>query len=280
LLMVTTGFVVGGSGAVPAVSSGATSASIGAAHVTAPTFNFSNPSPTWNAGNLCVPTTVGGNEYCVYSGSTHHGFSPTTAGTTPGCGCQGSTPLTYNFSSRTLDFTVNISNLNNRNVYLNFQGATQNITINVNGCQGGTLTVSIKGEETVNLHLSTSSLKALIYIYGNHDTYNAWISNDHNSVSTYFVSAQWKVNECPALNNSWTDAYSVSMSGFSNSQGIAFVNAVGPTSTLNGISTGHWNSMWFENTTTFTCSWTFAPASTCSHGYTVAEVLAAVRQKE
>jgi hypothetical protein len=94
------------------------------------------------------------------------------------------------------------------------------------------------------------------------------------------VSAQTKFEECPAENNSWTDAYSVSMSGFSNAQGIVFVNAVGPTSTLNGISTGHWNSMWFENTTDFTCSWTFAPPSTCHHGYTVAEVLAAVRQKE
>jgi hypothetical protein len=277
LLMLSTGFLVGSSGASVATGGGLVAAS---SSVVGPSFNFSNPTPTWNTGNLCTPVQTGGNVSCTYSGGGHRGFAPAITAGMSGCGCQGSTPLTYNFSSRYLNYTVNVSNLNNQHVYLNFNGATQNITINVVGCMGGQLNITVKGEETVNVNLKTSGAKVVLTIYGNNDHYYGTISGSHNSIWTTFVSAKFKLNECPAQNNSVTDSYWVGVSGWGNAQGIVFASAVGPGSALNGVSTGGWNSVWFANTTDFTCSWTYAPASTCSHGYGPADVQAAARTEE
>jgi hypothetical protein len=276
LLMVSSGFVTGATAAASASGGGLSTASTAAS--SSNTFNFTSPHPTWNYGNLCTTVTVGDNVSCNYSGSGHHGFAPAAIA---GCGCQGSTPLTYNFSSgKDNVYTVNISNLNNQNVYLNFQGQQNTITINVTGCSGGTLNVSIKGEDTVNLIVSSSSVKVAMYIYSNHDNYRAWLSGNRDTVWTDFISAQTKLQECPAENNSATDTYWFSTTGWGDSQAIVFVSAVGPGSALNWISTGNWNSAAFENTTDFTCTWTYAPASTCHHGWTPTEVIATVRHEE
>jgi hypothetical protein len=282
LLMLSSGLVAGSSLGFPASGGGAV-VPVANTAASATTFNFNSPHPTWNTGNLCVPVQSGNNVTCTYSGSGghHHGWDPAGTAGIRGCGCQAS-PLTYNFSSGYVgyNYTVNLSNLNNQNVYLNFGHSTNTITIIVSGCQGGMLNVSILSEATVNLEISASNVKVSLYMYSNSLHYNSWISGNHNSVWTYFVAAKPKLDECPSANNSKTDSYALNVTGWGNAQAIVFVSDNGPTSSFSHVYTGGWNSVWFENTTQFTCSWTWAPPSTCHHGWGPVEVQAASRSEE
>jgi hypothetical protein len=243
-------------------------------------FNFKSPEPTWNTGNLCVPVTANGSETCTYSGSSGHHFGPDSAAI-QGCGCQTSTPLTYNFTyggAPHLNYYVNISNLNNQAVYLNFRGHNITVTISVTGCQGGTLNVTVKSQTTTNLKISSSSMKVLMYLYSDNDTYNAWLSGSHVSVSTYIVSAIPLEQLCPGGNFTSTDSVWTDITGYQDFQKVIFVNGAGYNTATNTIWGGHWNGVSFQNTTTFTCSWMYAPASTCHHGYTPIELQAASRK--
>lgn len=277
LLMVSTGFVAGSSVTPSAAAGGALSAT---KVNTTQTFSFASPHPKWNSGNLCVPVVSGTNVTCTYGGSYHHGYGPAGAATAGMCGCHNA-PLTYNFSGSYLNYTVDLSNLNQQSVYLNFAAHHSTITIVLNGCMGGSLNVSVLGQATtLNLKVSTSNSKVALYLYPDQNHYYGWISGRGNSVSTYFVSARPTADECPAQNQSRTSTYWFDVSGFGNSQSIVYVNGVGYSTPANGVSLGWYNSAWFENTTSFTCSWSWAPASTCTHSNAPAGAQAAVRLEE
>ena len=282
LLMVSSGFA-GGGAAGTALSASSSIASSATSTSGSGSFNFSSSHPTWNSGNLCTPVTTGDNQSCTYSGYSGHHHQPATDSTTAGnsCHCHQSA-LTYNFSSGYVGFnyTIKLSNLDNQNVYLNFGHTTNTITIIVSGCEGGTLNISVLSEVTVNLEISASSVKVALYLYSNSLHYFSWISGDHNVVSTYLVSARAKQDFCPSFNNTNTDSYGLDMTGYDNVQGIVFVDGNGPGSAPHGVHTTGRNSVWFENTTQFTCSWTWAPSSTCHHGYGPAEVQAVNRSED
>jgi hypothetical protein len=276
-VIVAIGMLAGGAAsATPALSPVNGLGSAGPAVNTSQNFSFSATHPLWNSGNLCTPVTVGSVETCTYSGGSGHGFAPSHSN----CGCRTVPPLTYNFSGANLHFVVNLSNLRNQPVYLNFVGVGDTIQIDLTGCQGGTLNVSVLAQTTVTFTSTASSVKAWIYLYSDADRYVANLSGGHTAVWTYFVSARPKYNECPAANNTKTDSYALNVTGKGDYQGLVFVNGVGYSTATNYLNTGNGNSVSFENTTNFECSWSNAPASTCHSGWGPAFEGAAVRTEE
>jgi hypothetical protein len=174
---------------------------------------------------------------------------------------------------------VRISNLQNQPVYLNFVGHYDSFLVEMSGCQGGTLNITVQSQTNFTLNISASDVQAWVHLYSDADHYFANISGDHNSVWTYFVSARPKYNECPSSNDTKSDSWALNVTGWKDLQGLVFVNGVGYSTASNLLSTGFWNSVSFENTTNFECSWSWAPASTCHHGYAPATIAAAVRQE-
>jgi hypothetical protein len=244
---------------------------------TSQNFSFTSPSPSWGSGNLCHPTTSNSYVNCTYSGSgSHGGFGAVQSG----CGCKTPTPLTYNFSGAYLHFVVIISNTNNQPVYLNFGGHNDTILIELKGCKGGTLNVSVLMQTTVTLNVSTSSVKAYIYLYTDADHYFGDLGGSKVTVWTYFVSARPKYNLCPSANNTKTDSWVQNITGRSDLQGYVFVNGDGYGTALNTVSLGSGNSVSFSNTTNFECSWSFPPASTCHQSWGPAVEGAASRVEE
>ncbi len=243
---------------------------------TSQNFSFSSPSPTWNSGNLCTPVVSGSVESCTYNGGGFgtHGFG----GTGSQCGC--STPLTYNFSGANLAVIVNISNTHDQPVYLNFVGHNDSFLVELSGCQGGTLNITVQSQTNFTLDISASSVQAWVHLYSDADHYFSNISGHHVSVWTYFVSARPKYNECPSSNDTKSDSWSLNVTGSKDFQGLEFVNGVGYSTASNLLSTGNWNSVSFENTTNFVCSWSWAPASNCHHSWGAAAVAAAGRIEE
>ncbi len=281
---VALGLLVGGLAGASPISSGLSGALVTntPATNTSQSFNFSADHPDWNTGNLCTPVTTGSVVTCSYSGGGH-GYSyggNGGKGGGGGCGCSPA-PLTYNFSGANLQFVVNIASAGNIPVYLNFVGHNDTILVNVTGCSGTTLNISVLMQTTFTFDVSASHVTASIYLYSDSDHYVANLSGDKTKVWTYIVSAKPKYNECPAGNNTKTDSYLLNITGSYNFQGLVFVNGVGYSTSLNTVSTGSWNSVAFENTTTFGCSWSNAPAPTChSHGMGPAAEGAAVRENE
>jgi hypothetical protein len=260
--IVVLGLLAGVSGASPSVSGPGGSVSAVPALNTSQSFNFSASHPDWGTGNLCTPVTTGSTVTCDYSGHSGHGF-----GTSEGqCGCKTQTALTYNFSGTGYAFYVNIKSLDSQAVYLNFAGHNDTIFINVTGCRGGTLNVTALMQTTLTLNVTSSSVKAWIYLYTDADHYVGEISGGHSTIWTYFVSARVKYNECPAANNTKTDSYILDITGREIYQGLIFVNGVGYSTPTNVVGTGDSNDVAFENTTTFGCMWSNAPTSTCHHG--------------
>jgi len=265
-VMVALGLLMGGvSSASPVVTAGGNlSFAKTATANTSQNYSFTANAPNWNAGNLCTPVTTGSLVTCTYSGGHGgHGFVSTAGGS--GCGCQSSA-LTYNFSGNDTNYIVNISNTQHQAVYLNFHGANDTFLVDVTGCSGGTLNITVMSQTTFTLNVSASSVKAWVYLYSDADHYFANLSGDRGTVWTYFVSARPKYNECPSSNDTKSDSYSVSITGWGVYQGLVFVNGVGYSTALNTVSVGDWNNVSFENTTNFECSWSNAPASTCHHG--------------
>src|SRR5580658_3976537 len=272
--VVALGFLAGGlaSGSPTASATGSLELAKTPVLNTSQSFNFSSPSPTWNSGNLCTPVVNGSTETCQSVSHSGHGFGATQTG----CGCQTKQPLTYNFSGAYLNFVVDISNVQNTPVYLNFVGHNDTILIVVTGCQGGTLNVSVLSQTTLPLNVSPSNVKASIYLYSDADHYIGNLSGNRATVWTYFVSARPKYNLCPSANNTHTDSWVQNVTGWGDYQGYKFVNGVGYGTSLNVVSTGDYNDVAFENTTNFECSWSFAPPSTCHHsGWSPSEGAAA-----
>jgi hypothetical protein len=232
---------------------------------TSKNYSFSQNAPTWNTGNLCTPVTNGSSVTCTY-GASHggHGFVSTQGGS-GGCGCQ-SNALTYNFSGNNTNYVVKISNTQNQLVFLNFKGSNDTFLVVVTGCSGGKLNITVMSQTTFTLDVSASSVKVWIQLYSDADHYIANLSGSHATVWTYFVSARPKYNECPSSNNTKSDSYLLNVTGKDVFQGLVFVNGVNYTTASNTIWTGNWNSVSFENTTNFECSWSTAPAPTCHHG--------------
>lgn len=279
-LVVALGLLAGGLASASPASSASSSLQVAKTPVlnTSQSFSFSSPAPTWNAGNLCTPAISGSVETCSYSGGGHGGYGYDAS--QDHCGCKTQPPLTYNFSGAYLEFVVDLSNVHNQPVYLNFVGHNDTILIVVSGCQGGTLNVSVLSQTTLTLNVSASDVKASIYLYSDGDHYVGNLSGDKNTVWTYFVSARPRYDLCPSSNNTHTDSWVQSVTGKRDYQGYEFVNGVGYGTALNSLSTGDWNTVAFENTTNFECSWSWAPAPTCHHGYGTASEGAAVRQDE
>jgi len=242
---------------------------------TSQSFNFSTNHPTWNTGNLCTPVTSGSTETCTYDGGGH-GYSAAEGA----CGCHAKSALTYNFSGANLNIVVNLSNLQGQAVYLNFVGHGDSIWVNVSGCRGGTLNISLLEQTTFTLNVSASHVKAWIYLYSDADHYVANVSGDCTTIWTYFVSARPKYNECPAGNNTKTDSFLLNITGWADFQGLVFVNGEGYSTPTNLVTGGNWNAVSFENTTTFGCSWSNAPAPTCHHGWGSVSEGAAARSEE
>jgi hypothetical protein len=232
---------------------------------TSKNYSFTQNAPSWNTGNLCTPVTNGSTVTCTY-GASHggHGFV-SVAGGASGCGCQSSA-LTYNFSGNNTAYVVKISNTQNQLVFLNFKGSNDTFLVVVSGCSGGNLNITVMSQTTFTLDVSASSVKVWIQLYSDADHYIANLSGNRATVWTYFVSARPKFNECPSSNNTKSDSYLLNVTGWGVFQGLVFVNGVNYTTPTNTVSTGSWNSVSFENTTNFECSWSTAPASTCHHG--------------
>jgi len=267
-LVLALSLLAGGSLASPVTAAGpAPSLAAAAANSSSDSYNFSATHPNWNAGNLCTVTTSGANWSCQYSGSYyHHGYGHAITG----CGCSGSTPLTYNFSASNIYLNITISNLNNRqdSVYINLLGDNDVVNITLSGCQGGTLNVTMVGQHLVtNLYVKASGVVASFAFYEDMDSYAAWISGYHDSVTTAFVGAFTLQNICPAKNQSRSDSGTASLTGRGDAQAFVWVNEVGYNTAANTIWSWGWNSVSFENTTTFTCSWSVAPPSHCHTGW-------------
>ena len=268
VVVVALGMLTGGvSSASPL---GAASAGVHAAKTatqnTSQNYSFSANAPKWNSGNLCTPTTSGSTVTCAYVHTGGSGGGPAAAPTQSHCGCKTQTPLTYNFSGNHMNFVVSISNLQFQKVYLNFRGSHDTISVNVSGCSGGDLNITVMSQTTFTLNISASHVKAFVYLYSDADHYVTNTSGNCVTVWTYFVSARPKYNECPSSNDTKTDSYLLNITGWSDSQGLVFVNGVGYSTAFNSLSTGSWNQVSFENTTNFACSWSVAPPSTCHHG--------------
>jgi hypothetical protein len=278
LVLVGMGLAAAGASASPLLgaplshtaSAQATSASYG-------TFNFTAPGhPVWNSGNLCTLNQTGKNVSCVYSGPTgHHSY-----GGVNGCGCQSSGSLVENFSGAHETITIKISNLqkNLNSVYLNFKGKYDTIYLDLSGCQGGTVNITMISQyTTLYLNYTASNVQTNVYFYSDLNAYNAVISGNWDHTTTYFVSAIERLNECPAGNESRSDTYGLTMTGWGDSQKLIYVNAMGYTTSANSVWGSHWNVVSYENTTSFACGWSLPPASTCHHGGWAPEAIAASR---
>jgi len=271
VVVVALGLLVGGA-AGQSMSTGASglTAGVGATSPLAKTvntsgyWNFSSPHPTWHTGNLCTPVTSGSTMTCTYNGADHRASAYSS--TQGQCGCQTQGALTYNFSNSNINWVVDISNVQSQPIYLNFVGHNDTIVINITGCKGATLNVSVLSQITLTLNGQANHIKAWIYLYSDADHYIGNISGSGTSVWTYFVSSQPKYYECPANNNTHTDSYLLNVTGWGDLQSLVFVNGVGYNTSTNTIDTGSWNQVSFENTTDFVCEWSWAPAPTCHHG--------------
>ncbi len=241
---------------------------------TSQNYSFSANAPDWNTGNLCTPVVASTVTTCSYSGG--HYYSATQGN----CGCKTETPLTYNFSGNNTRFVVTISNLGSKAVYLNMRGTNDSFWVSVNGCTGGTLNITVMSQTTFTLNVTSSNIKAWIYLYSDADHYFANLSGCHGTIWTYFVSARPKYNECPASNDTKSDSYALNITGRGIYQGLVFVNGVGYSTPINTLSYGSWDSVSFTNTTNFECFWSTAPAPTCHHGWGTASEGAAVRVEE
>jgi len=230
-------------------------------------FNFSGPNhPKWNQGDLCTLQTNGSDVSCTYSGgSYYHGWAPDV---TTACGCQGKQALIENISGQNLTITVTVSNLpRNVGLYLNFQGKYDVVNLNIAGCRGGVVNITLITQDmTLNLNYTASHVQSNIYFYTDHDHFNAVVSGNMDHTTTYFSGAAPRFDLCPYGNASKSDSYSLTTTGWGDSQTIVDVNAVGYNTPLNTLWTSHWNVVSFENTTNFGCMWSIPPASTCHHG--------------
>jgi len=241
----------GGTSAAPATAGTLSTAS-------SDTFNFQAAAIDWNAGNLCHVHVSGSSWTCDHSGNSGRS----------GCGCD--VPLSYNFSANNTYISIDISQGSGHSpgIYLNIHGKGNTINLTWSGCSGGTLNVSVLGQDNVlNFHDKVSGGVASIAFYTDSDTYNAWIGGSHNTVTTDFSGAFVLKDICPGRNQSSSDVYAVTIGGWSNSQTIVYANAVGYNTAANTVSLGWGNAATFENTTSFTCSWSLAPSVTCTnHG--------------
>ncbi|MGA8542784.1 MAG: hypothetical protein WB947_04505 [Thermoplasmata archaeon] len=186
-----------------------------------------------------------------------------------GCGCSQSSSLIYNFSIEKVTLDVNLSGLSQKQeIYINVQGSYDTININVTGCRGGgSLNVSVKNEfDQVNFINSASSISSTFAIYENHDGYSAKISGSSDTTSTTFATADH--GYCPVVNTTLSkDTYSVSLSGHRDSQWIVWANGNGYSTSPNRLNTAGWDSVTFENSSSFSCYWSIPAPSTCHHGY-------------
>jgi hypothetical protein len=247
------------------------------------TYNFSNPAPAWDAGNLCVVQGAGSFSSCSYSGLSHHGrgFDPAT-GMGSNCGCSSPSSLIYNFSINHVTLDVNLTDLSSKvAIFINVLGEhnTINILVNSTACwgQGGSLNVSVLGEyDFVNFVNSASGVSATFALYENHDSYSGVIKGSSDRTSTYFVGAAPKHDLCPWDNATTTNTGTAKLTGWRDSQLIVWANGNGYVSAPSWAGHGYsGNHVTYENISNFACSWSLPTPSTCHGGYDPAAVLAA-----
>lgn len=240
------------------------------------TYNFKANHPTWNAGNLCNVTANGSTWWCSYSGSSggHGGWGGPLA--SPACGsCAPS--LSYNFSASHTTIWVNISGLSSYvdRVFLNLKGNFDNLTINISGCRGGSLNLTLLGERNVvNFDPSASDVRAGFQLFLDHNAYNVNMTGRYDSAVTDFSGAAPQMNTCPWANSSRTDRFSAVGWGSADYQQFVWANTNGYNTNLSfthmagANNSGSWGSKWFsanntvgwENTTSLVCHWAKAPS--------------------
>lgn len=235
------------------------------------TYNFTANEPNWNAGNLCTPSVNGSSEWCSYTGATsHHRWS-----FAPACG-GGCTPsLTYNFSVNSTELWINISGLSSseNHVFLNLRGDYDVITLNLSGCRGGAINVTLTGQHDIfNLNVGASGSKVILQMLEDDLTYNGNITGSYDAVYTTFAGAAIRQNACPWANASRTDSASAVGWGWQDYQELKWANAAGYNTNLSFTPLPGTNTSWtdnaigWQNTTAFACHWQQAPACTGSGG--------------
>lgn len=253
--------------------------------VSAGTFNFSKNGPVWDTGNLCVVQVSGSYLTCSYSGSYYHHYGQSLGESGKRmCHCSYSTSLIYNFSISHETLNISLSNISQKmHIYVNIEGNHTTININVTGCSrgGGSLNVSVLGEyNKVNFVNSASGISSSFAIYENHNPYAAWISGNWDKTKTVFARANPKLNQCPRGNGSTADTWSATLTGFGDVQKLVWASGIGYSSPPNWVSVGYFDGLVFENSSTFSCYWSFPLPSSChgnGEGYSPAE-LATIRK--
>lgn len=237
------------------------------ANVTAGTFNESLNAPAWNSGNLCNATKVGSQIWCSYNGpSMGRGFGPSVKSQ---CGCTQA--LSYNFSTDKKTIYISINNLSSREntVELNFRGNQNTVYLNVSGCGGGVLNLTLLGEKnTVNVNYTVSSMQSTFRLFLDHNSFNAVYSGNNDQSITYFSGVGEKKDLCPYLNTSRTDTGTVSATGSWDVQGFVWANGLNYTSSVSWSSltgTGFHNYVGYANVTELFCGWAAAPPCQTSH---------------
>jgi len=264
-------------------AAGSVSGASAASSVATGTFNFSNPHPVWDTGNLCVVQVNGAYWTCNYSGNFHHPFFGPYASSlvSPDCGCYGPSSLIYNFSTEHVTLNISLSDLSRKvPIFINLEGNYTTININITGCRGGgLLNVSVLGEyDFIHFTNSASGVSSSFALYENHDGFYDQVSGSWDRTSTYFVGAAPKYSLCPWENGSRTDKWSVSLTGWKDFQKLEWANGIGYNTTPNRVSVGNWSHVLFENTTSFACYWSLPATTTCHHGWGPFLELAATRR--